>query len=79
MRFLRDARELVAVPAGVFVYDPVAHVVTRRAGYERAQLVVQSASRTALQGFLRDWSQRLFATAPRNIRWHLEVDPIGAD
>ncbi len=79
MRFLREARELVAAPEGVCIYDPVAHVVTRRAGYERAQLVVQSASRTTLQAFLREWSERLFATAPRAIRWHLEVDPIGAE
>ncbi len=79
MRFLAGARELVAAPVGVQVYDPVPHVVTRRAGYERAQLVVQSASRAALLGFLREWSEQLFATAPRAIRWHLDVDPIGSD
>ena len=79
MQFLREARELVAAPEGVYVYDPVVHVVTRRAGYERAQLVVQSASRSALQAFLREWSERLFATAPRTIRWHIEVDPIGSE
>ena len=79
MRFLRDAAALAAVPAGVRVYDPVPHVVTRRAGYERAQLTVQSLSRPALQGFLRDWSERIAATAPRSLRWHLDVDPIEFD
>jgi len=79
MRFLRDAAALAAVPAGVQVYDPVPHVVTRRAGYERAQLTVQSLSRPALQGFLRDWSERIAATAPRSLRWHLDVDPIEFD
>lgn len=79
MRFLVQARELVAAPEGVQVYDPVPHVITRRAGYERAQLVVQSASRAALLGFLREWSEQLFATAPRAIRWHLDVDPTGSD
>ncbi len=79
LRFLREARSLVPVPEGVQVYDPVPHVITRRAGYERAQLLVQSASRVALQDFLRDWSARLFDTSTRTIRWHLDVDPIGSE
>ena len=37
------------------------------------------ASRPALQAFLRDWSERLFASAPRQVRWHLDVDPIEFD
>ncbi len=79
MDFLRDATRLVPVPDEVRVYDPVPHVITRRADLERAQLLVQSASRPALQEFLRAWSERLFATAPRNLRWHLDVDPIEFD
>ena len=79
MQFLEDAARLVAVPDEVQVYDPVPHVITRRADLERAQLLVQSASRPALQAFLRDWSERLFATAPRQVRWHLDVDPIEFD
>jgi len=77
--FLRRAASLVEAPAGVRVYDPVPHVVTRRAGLDRAQLLVQSASRPALQAFLARWSERLFASAPRNVRWHLDVDPIEFD
>ena len=79
MDFLRAATRLVPVPDEVRVYDPVPHVITRRADLERAQLLVQSASRPALQEFLRAWSARLFATAPRNLRWHLDVDPIEFD
>ena len=79
LAFLEDAAKLVAAPEGVRVYDPVPHVITRRADLERAQLLVQSASRPALQEFLRAWSERLFATAPRHIRWHLDVDPIEFD
>ena len=79
MAFLRAAARRVPAPEGVRVYDPVPHVITRRAGYERAQLLVQSASRPALQDFLRAWSERLFATAARDIRWHLDVDPIEFD
>src|SRR5262249_48444948 len=79
MNFLRAAARLVPAPEGVHVYDPVPHVVTRRAGYERAQLLVQSASRPLLQEFLRAWCTRIGATAPRSIRWHLDVDPIEFD
>ena len=76
LEFLESAARLVPVPEEVHVYDPVPHVITRRADLERAQLLVQSPSRPALQDFLRAWSERLFAGAPRNVRWHLDVDPI---
>jgi primosomal protein N' (replication factor Y) len=76
LQFLEDAARLVPVPQEVRIYDPVPHVITRRADFERAQLLVQSASRPALQAFLHAWSERLFAAAPRGVRWHLDVDPI---
>jgi primosomal protein N' (replication factor Y) len=76
LEFLEAAARLVPVPEEVRVYDPVPHVITRRADLERAQLLVQSASRPALQGFLGAWSERLFAQTTRNVRWHLDVDPI---
>ena len=79
MAFLNAAARLVPVPEGVQVFDPVPHVITRRAGYERAQLVVQSRSRPALQAFLADWSAALPAAAPSGVRWHLDVDPIEFD
>ncbi|HEY6822520.1 MAG TPA: primosomal protein N' [Burkholderiales bacterium] len=79
MQFLRDAATLVSAPSQVRIYDPVPHVITRRAGLERAQLLVQSSSRGALQSFLAAWSESLAATAPRSIRWHLDVDPIEFD
>jgi primosomal protein N' (replication factor Y) len=46
---------------------------------ERAQLLVQSRSRPAMQGFLQAWSEALFEHAPNNVRWHLDVDPIDFD
>jgi primosomal protein N' (replication factor Y) len=77
--FLREASALVAVPDGVTVYDPVPNIITRRAGFERAQLLIQSPSRPALQGFLSRLSDALFAQARRDVRWHLDVDPIEFD
>ncbi len=79
MRFLGDAVTLAPRGEGVRVYDPVPHVVTRLAGLERAQLLVQAAARPALQNFLAAWTERLFAAAPRAVRWHIDVDPIEFD
>ncbi|MFZ1907756.1 MAG: primosomal protein N', partial [Burkholderiales bacterium] len=79
LAFLREAAGLVALPQEVRVYDPVPNVITRRADLERAQLLVQSRSRPALQEFLQRWSEKLFQQAPRDVRWHLDVDPIEFD
>ena len=79
MAFLRAAARLMEVPAQVQIYDPVPHVITRRAGVERAQLLLQSHSRPALQEFLRLWSAALPASSSRGVRWHLDVDPIEFD
>jgi primosomal protein N' (replication factor Y) len=79
MGFLNAAAQLVAVPESVQLYDPVPHVITRRAGYERAQLVLQSRSRPALQAFLAEWTAVLPDAAPGGVRWHLDVDPIEFD
>ncbi len=79
MAFLKAAARLVPVPEEVRIYDPVPHVITRRAGYERAQLLLQSPSRPALQEYLRLWSAALPAAAPSGVRWHLDVDPIEFD
>jgi primosomal protein N' (replication factor Y) len=79
MSFLRDAAAAVAAPDEVRIYDPVAHVITKRAGFERAQLLMQSPSRAALQHYLGALTESLFASAPRQIRWHLDVDPIEFD
>jgi primosomal protein N' (replication factor Y) len=79
MAFLRAAAQLVPAPEGIQIYDPVPHVITRRAGVERAQLLVQSASRPALQEFLRLWTAALPASTSTGVRWHLDVDPIEFD
>ena len=79
MAFLRAAARLLDVPASVQIYDPVPHVITRRAGVERAQLLLQSRSRPALQEFLRLWSAALPASTSGGVRWHLDVDPIEFD
>ena len=79
LAFLEGAAASVRAPDEVRVFDPVPHLLTRRAGLERAQLVMQSASRVALQEFLTALTRMLFEEAPRHVRWHLDVDPIEFD
>ncbi|HEX6157917.1 MAG TPA: primosomal protein N', partial [Burkholderiales bacterium] len=79
IEFLKNAAASVRAPDEVSVFDPVPHLLTRRADFERAQIVMQSRSRQALQEFLGLLSRHLFETAPRHVRWHLDVDPIEFD
>ena len=61
----------------VVLYDPVPMRLSRLMSLERAQLLVESDSRPALQAFLAAWSEALYALkAPRGLRWHLDVDPL---
>jgi len=61
--------------ADVEVFAPVPALLARRAGFERSQLVVQSAHRPSLQRFLAQWVAALAALPGRRIRWALDVDP----
>jgi primosomal protein N' (replication factor Y) len=76
MHFLARAARLATQPPEVRVYDPVPHLLTRRAGFERAQLIAHSASRRALQAWLTALVAALHADPPRSVRWHIDVDPI---
>jgi primosomal protein N' (replication factor Y) len=77
LAFLERAR--AAAPAArddLNVFDPVPMSLARLAGRERAQVLVQSHSRRALQAFLAAWSAALYAMRAGAVRWHLDVDPI---
>ena len=75
LAWLEAARALAAETPGVEIFQPVTAPMLKKAGLERAQLWLQSASRADLQQLLRDWVPRLHAQPARNIRWHLDVDP----
>jgi primosomal protein N' (replication factor Y) len=82
MAFLQHALAQAGSPEAISVYDPVPQLLTRRAGLERAKLLVQSASRARLQAFLGSWNAQLMAapaSLARRVRWHLDVDPIEID
>jgi primosomal protein N' (replication factor Y) len=75
--FLSQAITLApAEREGISVYDPAPASLSRVAELERAQLLVQSASRPALQRFLGAWSATLYAGRSSRVRWHFDVDPI---
>ncbi|MDP1610117.1 MAG: primosomal protein N' [Sulfuritalea sp.] len=62
---------------GVTLYDPVPMRMQRLMTLERAQLLVESVSRPALQSFLTKWMEQLYALKmPGGLRWHLDVDPL---
>jgi primosomal protein N' (replication factor Y) len=72
------AREL-GLDGAVRVYRPVPPPVAKVADVERMQLLLESASRTALQRVLAAWLLRLDALRPRHkglIRWAVDVDPV---
>jgi primosomal protein N' (replication factor Y) len=59
---------------------PAPAAMARRAGRHRAQLLVESPVRGALQAFLAEWVTELAKLdAPRSLRWSLDVDPAEVD
>jgi primosomal protein N' (replication factor Y) len=72
--FLEQARDAVPTDA-VVLNDPIPMTMTRVHNVDRAQLLVESNSRPALQAFLTVWVDALRAMKSR-VRWSLEVDPL---
>jgi primosomal protein N' (replication factor Y) len=84
--FLHGATERAAGLPGaeaVTVYPPVPMGVARVANVERMQMLVESPSRRALQGFLASWLAALHdwrrdhkGAEQRILRWAVDVDPL---
>jgi primosomal protein N' (replication factor Y) len=72
--FLESARDCLAHD-GILINDPIPMTMTRVHNMDRAQLLVESSSRPALQAFLREWMEALRAMKAR-VKWSLEVDPL---
>ena len=72
--FLQAARDLGAVE-GITINDPIPMTMTRVHNVDRAQLLVESPSRPALQAFLKEWIVSLREMKSR-VKWSLEVDPL---
>ena len=76
MAFLHAARQALIGDDTVSVDGPFPAPMPRRAGLHRAQLLLSSASRKALQARL-DLAMPVLHTLPeaRRTRWSLDVDP----
>ena len=61
----------------ITLYPPVPMTMQRIANVERAQMLVESHSRKALQQFLSQWQAVLQSTKQKGmIRWAVDVDPL---
>ena len=74
MTFLKDAASLLEDSA-IIINEPIPMTMMRVANVERAQLLLECASRPALQAFLKQWLALLRQVKTR-ARWSLEVDPV---
>ncbi|EEO28393.1 primosomal protein N' [Oxalobacter paraformigenes] len=75
LAFLQEASALVPYRDGIVINEAVPMAMMRIANMERAQLLIESASRPDLQHMLREWVPQL-RNKRTNVRWHIEVDPI---
>ena len=76
MQFLQAAKDLLG-DAGIEIAGPMPAPMPRRAGYQRAQLVLSSMQRGALHVALDGLVPALYASPDaRKVRWSLDVDPV---
>ncbi len=77
--FLQQACELAGElrETDVQLWGPVTAPMERRAGRYRAQLLLQTPQRPALQRLLQDWVPQLHTLdSARRVRWSIDVDPL---
>jgi primosomal protein N' (replication factor Y) len=61
----------------VEVFPPMPAALSRRRGFERGQVLAQSAHRAALHAFLPRWREAIARCGGTRVRWALDVDPAG--
>ncbi|MDP2031103.1 MAG: primosomal protein N' [Thiobacillus sp.] len=76
LAFLQQAARIAPEHPQINVFTAVPAPMARVANLERAQLLIQSASRQALQAFVRNWQPQLDTIKPRVARWSLDIDPL---
>ncbi len=74
IEFLQIAATCTAHP-GIIINDPIPMTMTRVHNVDRAQLLIESSSRPALQAFLKEWIANLRGIKTR-VKWGVEVDPM---
>ena len=76
LAFLQQAAQIAPEHPQISVFTPVSAPMARVANLERAQLLIQSNSRLALQAFVSEWQSQLGTIKPRVARWSLDIDPL---
>ena len=75
--FLAGAATLAGHPDGVNLLGPMPAPMPRRAGMQRAQLLLSADERSRLHAFLPAWlAQVRELPQARRVRWSLDVDPV---
>ncbi|MFA9274283.1 MAG: primosomal protein N' [Candidatus Aquirickettsiella gammari] len=72
--FLKEAATCTA-QQGITINDLIPMTMTRVHNVDRAQLLVESTSRPALQAFLKEWIATLRSMKSR-VKWGVEIDPV---
>mgnify|MGYP004468945213 FL=1 len=75
LAFLSEAAESIPERYGVIINEPIPMAMMRVANMERAQLLIESASRQALQRMLKLWLPVLRGKKS-TVHWQIEVDPM---
>jgi primosomal protein N' (replication factor Y) (superfamily II helicase) len=66
--------------AAVKVLGPANALIARRADHYRAHLLIETAARSSLQRFLKDWLPQVEQlSGPPGLRWSIDVDPLEVD
>ena len=66
--------------ATVKILGPASALIARRADHYRAHLLVETASRSTLQRFLKNWLPLVeMLPGPPGLRWSIDVDPLEVD
>jgi len=73
-RAMAGERPAGEVPPALVLLDPVPMTMSRLAGRERAQLLVEADTRSALHGFVARWLDALRGLRT-TVRWQLDIDP----
>ena len=76
LQFLEHAAHAARrIKPAVTIYEPVPANMMRKAGRERAHLLVQTTTRADLRTFLNAWQLHLAGPGAATVRWALDVDP----
>jgi primosomal protein N' (replication factor Y) (superfamily II helicase) len=79
LRAAGDSGGLLNEPA-VKILGPAPALIARRADHFRAHLLIETAARSTLQRFLKNWLPQVERLpGPPALRWSIDIDPLEVD